>query len=136
MTSGTNTKITSLARNPLNPSTAHQSPPHSTMSTLNPSTAHQSPPHSAASTLNPSAAHRPSSHLVSISISTPLLIRTTLQSQLIQEKILNPLIYSRERPFNVIGPQRPRPIYTWPLCDHQSQMSQTCDLLIWTNKYK
>src|ERR1700743_2123196 len=101
MISETITKTTPLTRNPLNPSTAHQSPPHS-----------------AASTLNPSAAHRPSSHLVSISISTPLLIRTTLQSQLIQEKILNPLIYSRERPFNVIGPQRPRPIYTWPLCDH------------------
>ena len=39
-------------------------------------------------------------------------------------------------PFNVIGPQRPRPIYTWPLGDHQSHTSQPCDLLKRPNKYK
>ena len=56
------TNITPLPRNTLNPSTAHQSPPHSAASTLNPSTAHQSPPHSAASTLNPSTAHQSPPH--------------------------------------------------------------------------
>ena len=56
------TNITTLARNTLNPSTAHQTSPHSAASTLNPSTAHQSSPHSAASTLNPSTAHQSSPH--------------------------------------------------------------------------
>src|ERR1700743_3663193 len=119
MTSKTITKIPPLARYPLNPSTAHQSPPHSAASTLNPSTTHQSTPHSAV-----------------IPLSISLLNRHLCTTNIFKKKTVKDLIYSRERPFNVIGPQRPRPIYAWPLHDHQSQMSQTCELLTLTNKYK
>ena len=100
------TNITPSARNTLNPSTAHQSPPHSAASTLNPNTAHQSPPHSAATP--------PLLQIIPLII-TPHPLRKR------QLKETSNLFNSRERPFNVIGPQRPRPIYTRPLCDHQSQ---------------
>ena len=111
MISSSITNITSSARNTLNLSTTHQSPPHSAASTLNLSTAHQSPPHSAASTLDPSTAHQSSPH----SAATPFNESSLNQhAPSTQEKTIkrNSLIYSRERPFNVIGPQRPRPIYT------------------------